>query len=174
MEILILVAKFSQALKTYETLRKFILGGEMAIILNTIGDVHARAAAGALTDREYSKSPEREVESAITSLRSAYESYSSKQKKYQAAAAIALCYRFLNERKLTLKYLNLCKELFAADKYERLRRAEYNRGIGNDAYREAKALYLLYGIFSPIGRIVSKLDEQEKAHLSFVERCSKV
>jgi tetratricopeptide (TPR) repeat protein len=172
MEMLIVFTKLAQAVSSYNTLKNFFVGGEFVVLLNEIGDAHSRAAARALEDKLHSTNPEREVESAITSLREAYETYPNYENKSQAAAAIALCYYFLGDHRLTAKYLEISKEAFHRTKNIHLRHAKSNRGMSGDNYSGSAFFNLIYGMLSPIDKIERKWRDREAALDLFVSRCS--
>jgi hypothetical protein len=110
-----------------DKLRKFIVQGDLAATLQRLGEVHYKAGVAALWDAKSSTDPRREVESAITCFRTAYQAYVPRRTVtdvlpqhtlrdlltatlYPAALGVrhrnacesalltAMCYRFLEEQ----------------------------------------------------------------------------
>ena len=80
MDFLFLFEKVSLALDTYEKLKSFT-EIEMIKVLRELGDVEYGSAIKALEDAQKSRNPDREVESAITCLRTAYQAFTLAAKK---------------------------------------------------------------------------------------------
>jgi hypothetical protein len=90
----------------------------LAIALKGVGDSHMQAARAALLHCKDSSNPDREIASAITSLREAYEIFTQSKSKYkdrdryQTALLIAICYRVLKDKNLTIRFLEIAKDDF--------------------------------------------------------------
>jgi hypothetical protein len=108
----------SQTTRTYLGLRTVVVGGDLASALKGVGDSHMQAARVALLHCKDSNNPDREIASAITSLREAYEIFAQSKGKYkdrdryQTALLIAICYSVLKDKNLTLRFLEMAKEDF--------------------------------------------------------------
>lgn len=137
MELLAFLGQIKSAIKTLTTLKNFIRN-EMAEFLLKLGDSQYRAAIDALRQIERSSDPRREIGSAITCLRLAYEtfylnaksSYSALdnfgsiflfkvpnyikayRKPFECSMLIALCYKDLGEYSLEKTYLKKAKKCF--------------------------------------------------------------
>lgn len=98
---------------TIYNVSKFIFSTKS--VIEEIGGNEFKAALHSLDDMSRSNNPERELNMAITHLRSALEhfalksdglfaSYSAMQKRFETALLISLCYKFLSEYALCCQY----------------------------------------------------------------------
>lgn len=73
-----------------------------------IAEKELQSAIRTLDDVQESNNYEREISSVITQLRLSMEKFKCyEQEKFQIAALIALCYHFVNDNKLTKKYIDI-------------------------------------------------------------------
>jgi hypothetical protein len=166
---------------------KELVEGQMYRIITELGDVQYNAACSALRDMTRSGRPSREVESAITCLRSAYEAYDSQsttsvmtygwafagygpeehKKACEAACLISVCYAYLREKELTLKYLNLSKKHF--DKYEseilEIEEKRRKNTISLGTFIEGKILEWRF----PMAQVRARVRDEKTKHNEFVE-----
>jgi hypothetical protein len=131
MELLQLLGYLFDAVQNIKSLEQAV-EGEMYTILTAIGDNHYSAAIRALRDASKSSNPTREVESAITHLRGAYEAYLKNTKnsifRYgfinrgkgpkehkkccEISTVMAVCYTYLREAELSKECLNRSQKHF--------------------------------------------------------------
>jgi hypothetical protein len=191
MELLTFIKTLHLAVKSADSVRSYINGGEMADMLSAIGDSHFLAAKRSLLDQGRSKIPDREVSMAITQLRVGYEAFingtNSKnlRKGYQASCLILICYRYLGEKDLAEDWVKECKSAFT--KYEERREWEWSLMEQRspvirdslDAKNAGLAILLAdvwklieRGIksFAPEKHTPSVLEEEKKAHKLFLTK----
>jgi hypothetical protein len=93
-------------------------------VIEEIGSNEFNAALHSLDDMRRSSNPERELNMAITQLRSALEHFISKsegflgsltsaKRMFQTALLISVCYKLINEQALSCKYRDASIEYFS-------------------------------------------------------------
>jgi hypothetical protein len=170
-------------MENINSILSFIEGGKIVEILEKVGDIHYKAAITAFRDRSHSSVPKREIESAITSLRPAYEAFweaASKTsffgwlcepvekrienytKACETALLIAICYKALREQSLTESYLNKAKTCF--NKY-------IESVIDYVLHEQTSPTNAEYGLLTVNPKNIQKgIDAETKAFNSFIER----
>lgn len=132
-----------------ETFKSFCK--ERSEVLETIGDVNFETAIACLKDvsEGRSKRPERELDGAIMSLRTAYEAFCSASAKAKilwgddygrkalypskasvTALLVASCYKYQKEQKLERSFLEKLKLSFSAYTKALVEDDRYNRRVG--------------------------------------------
>lgn len=122
-----------KAYAIYSFASNFIFAAEDVVV--QIGSNELNAAKRSLSDMRSSNNPQRELNMAITQLRSALEHFDSKrytlggllddwgamEKSFQTALFIAVCYSFIGESILSEKFRNMSCDYFAEwlDHYNR-------------------------------------------------------
>ncbi len=118
------------ATKNLLTLKSFVMGGCVGLILNTLGDVELKAAKLALQNARESRTQEaqkREFTLAVGHLQSALMAFDrmrtasassvldpgslgvADEKHSLVAALLTVCYLFLNDKQMAIKNLNILK-----------------------------------------------------------------
>jgi hypothetical protein len=124
MDFVTVCQALSTAISTTSKLRSF-LQDDLAILLNKLGKTQYKAAIRALDDMSDSSDFERELQSAVTLLRSSYEMFISakgtdtKLDACGTAMTIAACYRYLNEPSLVKKYCEKAYRIFFSYSFTR-------------------------------------------------------
>ena len=181
MELVALLKILTAGIKTQQALMDLV-EGQMYQILIEIGDNQYYAALSALKDMKSSGRPERELESAITNLRSAYQAYDSQstnsvlryglihagygpkehKKACEAACLIAACYIYLGERELARKYIDFSKHHFERYESETL---EIERKKRNTAYSAGSAIFAsLTEWWSPMAEMERRIKDEKTKH----------
>jgi hypothetical protein len=173
------IKTLTTAMETVNALKRFV-EGEINAVLSAVGDNHFSAAMRALSDREKSRQPDREVTMAITHLRGAYEAHAkggakSQVKAYQAACLIAVCYRYLQlcgqelETDIIRSWLSLCEARFG--QYEEIRMSDWRAISGEGASHDTQSVGFLVvifiGLFLPSKLIPQRLEKEKEAHRHF-------
>lgn len=122
MELILVIKSVCGAVQKGQSVLKFF-EDEMSNIIEQIGDIEYQSAVKALRDARISNHPSREIESAITCLRTAQHAFystpleriiltSKKQARFfkksiEACVLLVTCYHYLNEYKLKASYLTI-------------------------------------------------------------------
>jgi hypothetical protein len=159
-----------QLVSAGKTVKTALAGGQLEELLLTMGDVHFKAARIAIADARRSNRPEREFESAVTSMREAMVSFSggwtlsSRKREYEAACLLAFCYKVLAADNLRDQYLRLADETFEAFEADVLQQAAQNRGKGFPGYREARIFGIIFDLISPMDEVRNQVNQEREEH----------
>lgn len=160
MDLTLILTKLGTAIQTTKGIIRLLDGGELLPIFRSIGDVHFTAASKALEDMRISSQPQKEMESAIASLRVAHTSYKKVgprgpkdwRKLIGVISVIAVYYLYREEKTLAKQYLDEANEEMESwckitDEAIYL----YHRGANR----------LIWAMFGPPKFIKSHLDDHE-------------